>query len=285
MLPLGGSTIALDGDRVAVASAARLAVWSSRGNGQRLGEADAPWPAPGRPRFLGNRVLWGPGVLDLDSGVYAALESGRPETWPGGGERPQLYAWSVRGDRLLVSSSTGDSSRPARIVLLNGETGQPLSTLWHGSGPAPHAGWVGRRAVVVGFNDPRVFDVATGDESGRVALGGGTIARIDADDDDRRIVAVDLNRSIVLIDPDTWLVIDRWEGRWQDAAMAPDGRFVAALDFEGTLQFASLAAGRFQPIGDAAAPPDAASIGLTRDAIGLTGSRGAARAALAVDIS
>ena len=285
MLPLGGSTIALDGDRVAAASAARLAVWSSRGTGERLGETDALWPAPGHPRFLGKRVLWGPGALDLDSGVYVPLESARPAIWPGGSERPHLYAWSVRGDRLLVSSSTGDPSQPARIVLFNGETGRPLSTLWHADGPAPQAGWVGRRAVVVGFSDPRVFDAATGNESGLVAIGGGTIARIDADDDDRRIVAVDLNRSIVLIDPDTWLVIDRWEGRWQDAAMAPDGRFVAALDFEGTLHFASLAAGRFQPIGDAAAPPDAASIGLTRDAIGLTGSRGAARAALAVDIS
>jgi len=150
----------------------------------------------------------------------------------------------------------------------------------------PEAAWVGRQSVVVGFRDPRVFDATSGVERGRVVLGGNTIARIDADDDEDRMVAVDINRSIAWIDPETWLVLDRWDGRWQDVAIAPDGRFVAALDFAGTLHFAGLEDGRFRPIGEiseAAALPYASSVEIAPGAIGLAGGGGAARATLAVD--
>jgi hypothetical protein len=277
----GGGTIALDGDRTAVAGPAHLVVWSGA---KRVCASDAPWPAHGAPRFLGDCVLWGPGALDLNSGEYKLLEETRPTTWPGGGEHPSVHAWSAQGDRMLVSYSTGDSARPTRVTLFEGNTGKAVATLWHGIELPPQAAWVGRQAAVVGFRDLRVFDASSGAERGTVALDAGTITRLDADTDERHLIAVDLNRSIMWIDPDSWLVIDCWKGRWQDAAIAPGGRYIAALDLSGRLHFACLADGRFHPIGDAAAGIRyPGSVALSEDSIGLVGDGVAARTMLVVE--
>ena len=41
----------------------------------RLATAEAPWPAPGKPRLAGDRVFWGPGVLDIPSNPTLAIRS------------------------------------------------------------------------------------------------------------------------------------------------------------------------------------------------------------------
>ncbi len=275
----GGGTVSLDGDRLAVASQAHMVVWLGR---RRLGAAEAPWPAPGRPRFLGSRVLWGPGVLDLASGNYAPLAAARPEIWPGGGERPHVHAWSALGDRLLVSYSTHDPARPARIVLFDGVSGRTVLTRWHSDALPPEAAWVGRDVAAVGFRDLELLDAATGAERGRVALGAGTVTCLDADAEERLLVAVDLNRAIFSIDLQAGQIVDRWEGRWLDAAVAPDGHLVVALDLAGGLHFASLAAGRFRLLGEAAAAQPG-SVALDRGVLAVAGGGIAARATLAID--
>jgi hypothetical protein len=274
----GGGSISLDGDRLAVASQAHLVVWLGQ---RRLGAAEAPWPAPGRPRFLGSRVLWGPGVLDLASGNYAPLAAARPEIWPGGGERPHVHAWSALGERLLVSYSTGDPARPTRIVLFDGASGRAVLTRWHSDALPPEAAWVGRDVAAVGFRDLELLDAATGAERGRVALGAGTVTRLDTDAEERLLVAVDLNRAIFSIDLQAGRIVDRWEGRWLDAAVAPDGRLVVALDLAGGLHFASPAGGRFRLFGETAAQPG--SVALDRGVLGVAGGGIAARATLAID--
>jgi hypothetical protein len=194
-----------------------------------------------------------------------------------------VHAWSAQGDRLLVSYSTGNSARPTRVALFDAMTGHAVATLWHGIELPPQAAWVGRQAAVVGFRDLHVFDTSSGAERGIVALDAGTITRLDADTAERRLVAVDLNRSIIWIDPHSWLVVDSWNGRWQDAAIAPDGRFIAALDLSGRLHFACLADGCFRPIGEASGTRYAGSVALTQNAIGLVGDGLAARTTLAVE--
>lgn len=279
----GGGTVALAGERLAACGQAHLVVWQGL---LRLGAADAPWPAPGRPRFAGERVCWGPGVLDLACGAYAPLYAAEPELRPGGGERPCVHAWSAHGERLLVGYATGDAQAPTRLVLFDGGRGEPLATLRHPAEFPPQAAWVGRTALVVGFGDPRAFAVDTGAECACIALGAGTVTRLDADAAERRLLAVDLNRCVAWIDPHAWQLVDRWEGRWLDAAIAPDGRHAVALDLAGGLHLARLAADRFEPLGAAAAPPFVAtSVALDDTAIALAGGGLAARADYVIEES
>ena len=275
----GGGSVAVDARRLAVASQAHLAVWLG---GQRLGTADAPWPAPGKPRFAQDRVFWGPGVLDLRSGRYSVLAPG-PASWPGGAERPQVHAWSAHGERLLVSYSTGDPARPTRVDLLDGTDGRIIATRWSASALAPEAAWVGRDVAVVGFRDLEVLDATSGVVRGRVGLGAGSVISLDADAGERLLVAVDLNRAVFWIDLPELRIVDRWAGRWQDAAVTPDGLLAVALDLAGRLHFAELGARRFRLLGTAGnvAPPGSVAVG--QDVLAVAGGGVAARAGLAVE--
>ena len=275
----GGGSVAVDVRRLAVASEAHLAVWLG---GQRLGTAEAPWPAPGKPRFVQDSVLWGPGVLDLRSGRYSALATAGPASWPGGAERPQVHAWSALGERLLVSYSTGDPARPTRVDLLDGRDGRTIATHWSASALAPEAAWVGRDVAVVGFRDLEVLDAASGAVRGRVKLGAGAVMSLDADAEERRLVAVDLNRAVFWIDLPELRIVDRWAGRWQDAAVAPDGRLAVALDLAGRLHFAGLELRRFWPLGEADNIVVPGSVALGQDVIAVVGGGVAARAGLTI---
>jgi len=276
----GGGVIALAGELTAIAGASHLVVWSRN---RRIGGADAQWPAPGVPRILNDRVLWGPGVLDLRTGSYEVIEASRPEIRPGGGERPCVYAWSTDGTRMVATYATGESDRPTRINLFDSTLGQAIATLWHGNELPPQAAWVGRHLAVLGFCDPRVFDVTNGTSHGAVAVDAGTIVRFDSDFEELRLIAVDLNRSVISIDQREWTVVDRWEGQWYDAVISPDGRFVAALDSSGKLHFACLVQGHFCPIEKASDGARADSIALTNDSIGIVTGGFAMRLSLDVD--
>jgi len=221
-------------------------------------------------------------VLDLTSGNYAALAAAQPEIWPGGGERPHVHAWSTLGERLLVSYSTRDPARPTRVVLLDGFSGRTVFTRWHSDALPPEAAWVGRDVAAVGFRDLELLDAATGAARGRVALGAGTVTRLDADAEERFLVAVDLNRAIFSIDLQTGQIVDRWNGAWLDAAVAPDGHLVVALDLAGRLHFASRTGGRFRLLGEAAAAQPG-SVALDRGVLAVAGGGIAARAKLAID--
>lgn len=280
MLPSeGGGSLTIAGDRMAVGGSARLSVWQGD---TRIASVDAPSPAPGTPRFVGNRVYWGPGVVDLPSGKYTLFVGAQPAIRPERGERPQVYTWSPQGDRLLGSFSTGDPICPVRVTLFNGQTGTAVATLWEGSGLPPQAAWLGTDAVVVGFGDPRVFD-HTGKYLGDIALGGATIAAIEATTDERRLIAIDLNRTIAWIDSETWTVLDRWSGPWLHGTVSPDGRFVAVLEPWGKLHFACLEGDRFKPIGQAPCDPNAVALALTLSEIATVGSGEVRWASLRID--
>jgi hypothetical protein len=275
----GGSALAFDRDRLAIAGAARLCI---RRFDATLASVVAPAPAPGVPRFAGPEVYWGPGVLDLRSGTFRVLEGALPARRPGGGERPQVYAWSPQGNRLLGSFSTGNSNAPTRVSLFDGRTGTTVATLWNGAGIPPQAAWAGGRAIVVGFGTPRVFDHA-GKHLADVALNGATVVAIDSDTRERRLIAVDLNRAIAWIEPETWTILDRWPGTWLHAAISPDGAFVAALEPWGKIHFACLEGDRFKPVGTASAPPDAVALALSPNEIATIGGGEVNRTKLTVD--
>ena len=276
----GGATVAIDGDQTAVAGLGHVVVWN--GN-QRLCRVDAPCPAPGTPRFANGKLLWGPGVLDLNTGDYEVIEAALPEIWPGAGERPEVFSWSADGAYLVATYDTGDSQRPTRVTLFDGALKRPVTNLWHGAGLTPEAVWLGRSVAVIGFREPQVFDLATGTAQDVLALDAGTITRLDADREGRRLMAVDLNRSIIWIDLAQRSVVDRWEGRWQDATISPDGVFLAALDMNGRMHFACLAAEGFRAIGSVDESFRVDSIALQDKVIAIASGGMAARATLHID--
>lgn len=275
----GGSAIAFAGERMAVAGAARLTVWRDT---TLLAAAEAFFPAPGTPRMSGQRVYWGAGFLDLGSGEYTRIAAAEPVARPGAGERPHVYAWSPRGDRVVGSFSTGDPRQPVRVTLFNGETGRAEATLFAGTGLPPCAAWLGERAAVVGFSDPQVFD-HSGTPVSRIAIGGGTIIAIDATGSEERVIAVDLNRAIYWIDSATWTVLDRWPGPWMHGAVSPDGRLIAALEPWGKLHFASIEEDRFKPADGFAVDDRAVAVALDADKLAIVGGGEVRVASLGVD--
>jgi hypothetical protein len=275
----GGESLALAGERLAVGGQGRLCVWQGS---TRLTTVNAPSPAPGMPRFSGERVYWGPGFVDLTTDNYTRLEGTQPAMMPGGGERPHVYAWSPQGEFLLGSFSTNDALRPVRVKLFDGRNGEAVATLWEGSGLSPQAAWLGERAAVVGFGDPRVFDYS-GRHLADIPLAGATIVAIEATTDERRLIVVDLNRSISWIDIETWTVLDCWPGPWLHGAVSPDGRFVAVLEPWGKLHFACMESDRFKPAGQATADPKAFALAIALDELAIVGGGEVHRASLKVD--
>jgi hypothetical protein len=280
MLPSnGGGSLVVDGERMAVSSSARLTVWHG---GTRLATAEAPSPAPGIPRLVGERVYWGPGMLDLASGNYTRIEAAAPRVRPGAMERPSLYAWSPQGEWLLASFSAGDPLRPNAVRLFNGRTGAAVATLWEGTGLPPQSAWLGERAAVLGFSPPQVFDYS-GKRLAAIELGAATIGSVEATAREHRLMVLEVNRSIAWIDTGTWTILDRWPGPWLHGAVSPDGRFVVVLEPWGKLHFACLEEDRFKPAGRVAADPNAVALALAPNAIATVGGGEVRRANLTVD--
>jgi hypothetical protein len=230
-VPVGdGTALADDGERLAVASMARIEV---REGPTGVAAVDAPWPAPGVPRFDGDRVLWGPGVLDLATGAYRPVAAAAPRMWPGGGERPSVYAWSAGGTRLVAGFDR-------RAVVLSAD-GEPLESLPLPHGLAPAAAFAGRDRALVDLT-PFGSDLMP-------------VVALSADADERYLCAVALNQAVVSVDLAAGVVADTWPGTWAGVAVAPDGARVAVLSSTGAVALADLAGGRFAPRAEIH-PPD-----------------------------
>jgi hypothetical protein len=275
----GGASLALDEDRMAIASSARLCVWQ---RDTRVASVEALFPSPGIPRFVGQKVYWGPGFLDLGSGEYQRLEDAQPVMWPGGGERAHVYAWSPAGDRLVAGFSTGNPNRPTRVTLFSGETGATVASLWEGNKLPPQAAWVGKHAAVVGLSSPEVVD-HSGKHIATIALDAANVAAIDAPGNEHRLMVLDLNRAISWIDTETWTILDAWPGPWMHAAVSPDGKLVVALEAWGKVHFARMENDKFSFVGSADIDSNAMALALTDDQIATVGGGEVRWASLTVD--
>lgn len=262
----GGQWIALKDDRVAIAGTARLCVWVDR---RKILTVDAPTPSPGMPRFAGDKIYWGSGFADLKTGIYTLLEIAKPAVRPGGGEVPFVYEWSPDGDCLVGVFSNADLASPVRVSLFNRHE-LTVTPIWQEKGIPPGSVWFGKRTIVVGFGNPRVSD-RSGKHIADIAMDGSTIIFIGSTFKEERIVIVDLNRGMFLINTANWRILDRWPGPWIHGAISPDGRFAAVLEPWGKVHVACLGGDLFNPVSEEIVDSNAVSIALTDDRIFITG--------------
>lgn len=249
-----GTVLAVSGDYTAAAELSTLTVWA---DDRLAAQADAPSASPGRPRFALPFVFWGGGVLDLHTGTYTRLTdvnkalikgTDAPSfAAPGRGYLPSSYAWAPGGEALVVSAAWGgdNTQLPSRAVLVDGAGGH-RATLWEAQDLAPVAAWLGRRAIVLGTREPLVFDR----DGRRVATLHRALPakRIESSDDETKLMTID-DRRIALWDTSTWELRGEWPGMWLDAALAPDGRGLVAVAFDGRLHYARTADG-LTPVGE-----------------------------------
>jgi hypothetical protein len=273
----GGTNLVVNERYLAVSSQARLCVWQDN---SRILTLDARVPAPGWPQFIGQRIHWGPAIVDLLSGNTTWIEHALPAVIPIQSDRPHVYAWSPRGDWLLGSFSVAAGAN-ARVELFQAATGRTLN-LWEGSGLAPQSAWIGEQSAVVGFRNPMVFDYS-GHQIAEIALNGAAVGFLDVTDDQSRLLILDVYRVLTWVDTKTWRILDRWPGPWLSAAVSSDARFVVALEFGGKLHFACLAGDRFQSFAQTTIDAGAISIAIFQNIIATVGRGVLQQAILRVD--
>jgi hypothetical protein len=229
----GGTLLALAGDRTAAAQLGRLTVW----DGERE-IACVEGAVPGRPRITDGAVLWGEVELVGNNVKRVAGLQGAPT--PAGFYRVAASAWTPDGEAVVTSAAwTGPPGRPEARVVLHDAGGEPRATLWEASDLAPKALWAGERLIVVGSREPRVY--ARDGTLVNTLTGRTPPVRVEADAAEERLLVVE-HGALTVWSTATWEPLERRDGAWLDAAMAPDGGLVVAVDLAGALHGAPLAA-------------------------------------------
>jgi hypothetical protein len=277
----GGATLAVAGKYTAAAQLGSLTVWR---DGDVLVTVDAPSAAPGRPRFIPDlgepdRVHWGPTIVDLTVPEWDQLDGlletvapnvpRRPGRAGASVPRPTSYDWSPDGSAVLVArQETGAPQSLTASASLYDKDGTSAVPLWQGNDPGPVAGFVGRRWAVVGTRQPAVFDL--GGRQLAVLDGRTPATRIEADARWARVLVVESSR-LWMWDTGTWEAIGTADGRWLDATVTPDARFVLAVDFDGQLQMLDAA---LDAIGHVAVPRalDGVAVGTDRIVVAASGA-------------
>jgi hypothetical protein len=234
-----GTNLAVDGERTAAAELARVSVWE----GQHLiSQVEASEVSPGRPRFVGERLCWGGASIDLASGqptptpgiALALATTGDIDLpySPAGGYLPSAYAWSADGRLLIVAAGwTAAAGRPAVALAIEADSGR-YTPLWRAAEPAPTAAWVSN-TIVIGCRNPQVLD-----QHGTpiTTLRSNTPpARIESDAGGVVFLILEHAR-LTLWQAVSWNVLNELAGSWLDAAISPNGQFIAAVGFDGSLR-------------------------------------------------
>jgi hypothetical protein len=282
----GGTTLVLEGARLAVASPSHVAVWEGD---RRLVSVESKVSAPGVPRLVGNSVLHGPGIIDIGSGELLLRDAAIPPTLRyGRGDTAVLYSWSPEADRLVVTLRGGGPEARTKVMLHDGATGNPRMVLFEGAGePPPASVWIGRRATLVGFQQPLAFDLSDGHEIAPVLLDPpAPIAQIEATRDERLLVVVVRGQGISLVDGASFALLDTWAGSWSGGAISDDGRYAVGADASRrALHVACIDGGkRFRDIGTVEIDPRHASfVALGGGRVSLVGGDAVMVGKLAVD--
>ncbi len=273
----GGASAVFAGDRTIALGRGHAVVWQGD---TRVGSFETMAASPGRGRAFGERVVWGPNLLDLDTNTLELRAAAVPEPMPmDQGDVAQAYAWSGEGEWLVRSTSRIRSG--FEVTLHRGSNGERAATLHRSTGVAPQALWVGRAWLVLGLSPPEVVDFE-GHRVATIELDEGSLARLEANADERWLMAVALNRTIALIDTASWKVVGRWPGRWADASITPKGHAVVGLELDGTLRVARTSAAGLEELETLATIERGASVQVSDDTIAVVGGGELRQASLRV---
>lgn len=266
-----GARLAVAGDVIAAAGLDLLSVWSA---GEPMLTTTTQRPAPGRPRFIGDRegrptqLRWGTTVIDLAEVTVGSLDplgaAITPEPVPripghaGGSRQLTDLAWSDDGSTVLVSGQdSGPSQSLSASAGLYRSTGERVAELWRGPELGPVAGLLRSDWAVIGCPQPVVCSL---DGTRLSVLAGATPPRrIDTDATASRVLTVEAP-TLRLWDTADWQLIAAAEGPWADACLGPGADRVLAVDYDGGLHVLDAA---LQPVERWAVPgpPDGIAVG------------------------
>jgi WD40 repeat protein len=227
-LPGGaGDALAVSGRLSASASGTSVVVW----DGARVVSTAPVSGSPGGvPRFVGDRLFFGPGWME--GGRWVDLPSPAPTVH--GGVRAS--AWSRDGRRvaLVVDGPWNPAGGGASSLLV--ERGVDGSERVVAVDPGVSAVWVLDAAIVGVGRELRVWDAGGERVVGPAHEGG--VASVSASRDDAWLLTVGTDGTALLWSTQDFGPPSRWSGAWVGAALSPDGRWAVGIDVGGALHAA-----------------------------------------------
>jgi hypothetical protein len=228
-LPDGpGDALAAAGSLAAAASNTRAVVWEG---GRVIASVTLPASTAGVPRFVGDRLHYGPGWLE--GGRWIALPTPPPTVY--GAARTS--AWSRDGSRvvLLVDGPWSPEGGGGSSLIVERSRDGRESVVAVDPGAA--AVWALDSAIVAVGREMRVWD-AMGERRVGPAHEGGGVASISCSGDERWLLTVGTDGGALLWKTATFAAPLRVPGSWLAAVLTPDGAWVLGIDLTGSLRAA-----------------------------------------------
>lgn len=236
-----GNSLAIDKDIAAASSPDRLIIWK---NEKKIITLLSKSLRPGNPRIWDDKVFWGEGYVDLNDGKYknfapvsgslsAVLE--RKYFLPGELFVPMVFAWEDTGKMVAVSlqpTEINGDDRPS-VELIMAATGDTVR-IWKEPDIVPRSLCVYKSCVFLGTRPVRKCDF-----EGKVI---NTFHcdtqpfKVECCNDERSLVIAE-HSAITIWDTESNEMSRQWYGQWLDAAVSPDGKNLAMIDFEGKLHW------------------------------------------------
>jgi hypothetical protein len=231
-----GDKLAIDGGLGAAAMPGQLVIWQ---HDELIGKVQRETAMPGYPRIGDSKVYWGDGYYDLTERKHVQLFHtektvlGATELMPGQSLVPIAYAWHKKGKLMALSYYLGgiNHGASARVVMADMVTGEKNS-IWEEIDMPPSAIHISDTRIIIGAREPAVYDHA------------GMLLhllkpqvppfRVGSSEDEKWLLIAQ-HAVVAIWDLQTMQLHRQWQGQWIDAAISPDGKMLAMVDFDGKI--------------------------------------------------
>jgi hypothetical protein len=230
----------------------RLLVWQQD---ELVAEVYSPGTRSGFPRWAGGVIFWADGWMDPVSGEYnriSAMEqhlTGPAIAIPAsmqGRYTPLTYVWSPDAAWVLVSLcwTGGGTPLPPLLRTLNRDGTRRVDLSLVPDSP-PQVAWVAKEWIALGTREPAIFNPAGQVE--RTLTGNLPPRGMEADAKENRLLVHGYDR-IAVWDTRDWSLVDILPGSWIDAALAPSGDLLLAVDFDGNIHCAAITGKKIETV-------------------------------------